>query len=140
YISPRGISDEDRRIIHWAAALARRRSTGAHVSVFDFLCDVLLGTAADGRPASHRQAMLEFAMKFQQVTAPVTAKGVEDTAFYRYNRLVCLNEVGGEPSRFGVYSTALHQANLERARSWPHSMLATSTHDTKRSEDVRARI
>jgi (1->4)-alpha-D-glucan 1-alpha-D-glucosylmutase len=140
YISPRGIGDEDRRIIHWAIGLARRRSTGAEVSVFDFLRDVLLGTAPDARLATHRQAMLEFAMKFQQVTAPVTAKGVEDTAFYRYNRLICLNEVGGDPSRFGVSSTALHQANLERARLWPHSMLATSTHDTKRSEDVRARI
>jgi (1->4)-alpha-D-glucan 1-alpha-D-glucosylmutase len=140
YISPRGVGDEDRRIIHWATGVARRRSTGAEVSVFDFLRAVLLGEAADGRPASHRQAMLEFAMKFQQVTAPVTAKGVEDTAFYRYNRLVCLNEVGGDPSRFVVTSSGLHQANLERAKSWPHSMLATSTHDTKRSEDVRARI
>ncbi|MBM0107426.1 malto-oligosyltrehalose synthase [Steroidobacter sp. S1-65] len=140
YISPRGIGEEDRRIIHWATGLARRRSTGAEVSVFDFLRDVLLGTAAEGRSPSHRQAMLEFAMKFQQVTAPVTAKGVEDTAFYRYNRLICLNEVGGDPNRFGVSSTALHQANLERAKLWPHSMLATSTHDTKRSEDVRARI
>jgi (1->4)-alpha-D-glucan 1-alpha-D-glucosylmutase len=140
YISPRGIGDEDRRIIHWATGLARRRSTGAEVSVFDFLRDVLLGTAADGRLPSHRQAMLEFAMKFQQVTAPVTAKGVEDTAFYRFNRLICLNEVGGDPNRFAVSSSGLHQANLERARLWPHSMLATSTHDTKRSEDVRARI
>lgn len=140
YISPRGIGEEDRRIIHWAVGLARRRSASAEVSVFDFLRDVLLGTAADGLPASHHQAMLEFAMKFQQVTAPVTAKGVEDTAFYRFNRLICLNEVGGDPNRFGVSSTALHQANLERARLWPHCMLATSTHDTKRSEDVRARI
>lgn len=140
YISPRGVGDEDRRIIHWATGVARRRSTGAEVSVFDFLRAVLLGEAAEGRPASHRQAMLEFAMKFQQVTAPVTAKGVEDTAFYRYHRLVCLNEVGGDPSRFVVTSSGLHQANLERAKAWPHSMLATSTHDTKRSEDVRARI
>jgi len=140
YISPRGIGEEDQTIIHWATGLARRRSTGVEVSTFDFLRDVLLGTAADGKWPSHRQAMLEFAMKFQQVTAPVTAKGVEDTAFYRFNRLICLNEVGGDPSRFGVSSTALHQANLERARLWPHSMLATSTHDTKRSEDVRARI
>jgi (1->4)-alpha-D-glucan 1-alpha-D-glucosylmutase len=139
YISPRGIGDEDRRIIHWAIGLARRRSAAAEVSVFDFLRDVLLGTA-EGRSFTHRQAMLEFTMKFQQVTAPVTAKGVEDTAFYRYGRLICLNEVGGDPSRFAVSSTALHQANLERAKSWPHSMLATSTHDTKRSEDIRARI
>lgn len=79
-------------------------------------------------------------MKFQQVTSPVAAKGVEDTALYRYNRLVCLNDVGNDPGRYGASSQALHQANAERARSWPHTMLATSTHDTKRSEDVRARI
>jgi (1->4)-alpha-D-glucan 1-alpha-D-glucosylmutase len=140
YISTRGLRDEDRRIVHWAVGVARRRSAGAELSVFDFLRDVLLGDAARERPDAHRQAMLEFAMKFQQVTAPVTAKGIEDTAFYRFNRLVCLNEVGGDPKRFGLSATAMHQENLERARVWPHAMLASSTHDTKRSEDVRARI
>lgn len=140
YVSERGVGEEDRRIVNWAVGVARKRSTGAELSVFDFLRDVLLGDAVQGRSEPQRRAMREFAMKFQQVTAPVTAKGVEDTAFYRYNRLVCLNEVGGDPRRFSVSSAALHQANLERARSWPHSMLATSTHDTKRSEDVRARI
>jgi (1->4)-alpha-D-glucan 1-alpha-D-glucosylmutase len=139
YISHDGINEEDRRIVHWAVSVARKRSA-IETTVFDFLRDVLLGDAALERPESHRRAMLEFAMKFQQVTSPVTAKGVEDTAFYRYNRLICLNEVGSDPRRFGVSSSALHQANLERAKSWPHSMLATSTHDTKRSEDVRARI
>jgi (1->4)-alpha-D-glucan 1-alpha-D-glucosylmutase len=68
------------------------------------------------------------------------AKGLEDTAFYRYNRLVSLNEVGGNPDNFGVSTAAFHQANAERARRWPHSMLATSTHDTKRGEDTRARL
>ncbi|MGH6612283.1 MAG: malto-oligosyltrehalose synthase, partial [Burkholderiaceae bacterium] len=140
YVSHRGIGEEDRRIVNWAVGVARKRSTGAEVSVFDFLRDVLLGDAAVERPDSHSHAMLEFAMKFQQVTSPVTAKGVEDTAFYRFNRLVCLNEVGADPRRFSVSTSAFHQANLERARSWPHAMLATSTHDTKRSEDVRARI
>jgi (1->4)-alpha-D-glucan 1-alpha-D-glucosylmutase len=139
YISHGGIREDDRRIIHWAVSVARKRSS-MEATVFDFLRDVLLGDAAVQRPESHRSAMLEFAMKFQQVSSPVTAKAVEDTAFYRYNRLVCLNEVGGDPHRFSVSNTALHQENLERAKSWPHSMLATSTHDTKRSEDVRARI
>ncbi|HEU4654251.1 MAG TPA: malto-oligosyltrehalose synthase, partial [Steroidobacteraceae bacterium] len=139
YVSHRGVSDEDRRIVNWAINIARKRSA-IEVSVFDFLRDVVLGDAAANRPESHRQAMMEFAMKFQQVTSPVTAKGVEDTAFYRYSRLVCLNEVGGDPRRFSVSNTALHQANVERAKQWPFSMLATSTHDTKRSEDVRARI
>ena len=116
YISHRGVSDEDRRIVHWAVNVARKRSAGAELSVFDFLRDVLLGERGEGKSESVRRAMLEFAMKFQQVTAPVTAKGVEDTAFYRYNRLVCLNEVGGDPGRFGTSSAALHQANSERAR------------------------
>ena len=114
--------------------------SGAELSVFDFLRDVLLGERSEGKSESMRRAMLEFAMKFQQVTSPVAAKGVEDTALYRYNRLVCLNDVGNDPGRFGTSSAALHQANAERARAWPHTMLATSTHDTKRSEDVRARI
>jgi (1->4)-alpha-D-glucan 1-alpha-D-glucosylmutase len=79
-------------------------------------------------------------MRFQQYTAPVMAKGLEDTTFYIYNRLVSLNEVGGDPRRFGTSVNAFHYANQERARRWPHAMLATSTHDSKRSEDVRARI
>jgi (1->4)-alpha-D-glucan 1-alpha-D-glucosylmutase len=79
-------------------------------------------------------------MKFQQLTGPVMAKGVEDTAFYRYNRLVSLNEVGGDPSRFGTTPAEFHRQNAERRRRRPHGLLASSTHDTKRSEDVRARI
>ncbi|HEY0335872.1 MAG TPA: malto-oligosyltrehalose synthase, partial [Burkholderiales bacterium] len=82
----------------------------------------------------------EFAMKVQQFTAPVSAKGVEDTAFYRYNRLVSLNDVGGDPEQFGMPVSAFHGATAERAAHRPHTMLATSTHDNKRSEDVRARI
>jgi len=140
YVTHRGASDEDRRIVNWAVNVARKRSVGVDLSVFDFLRDVLLGERSEVRSDSVRRAMLEFAMKFQQVTSPVAAKGVEDTAMYRYNRLVCLNEVGNDPGRYGVSSSALHQANAERARSWPNTMLATSTHDTKRSEDVRARI
>ena len=79
-------------------------------------------------------------MKFQQFTSPVMAKGLEDTAFYRYNRLVSLNEVGSDLHRFGTTPADFHRANQERFRDWPHTMLATSTHDSKRSEDVRARI
>src|SRR5690606_40899004 len=101
-------------------AVARKRSTGLELSVFDFLRDVLPGRYGEERPRSDRDQMLEFAMKFQQVTSPVAAKGVEDTAFYRYNRLVCINEVGNDPELFGVSSAGLHQANLERARLWPY--------------------
>jgi (1->4)-alpha-D-glucan 1-alpha-D-glucosylmutase len=140
YISQRAVHDEDRRVIEWAISVARKRSMMADVSVFDFLKQMLLVEPQRPAVAVHRPAMLEFAMKFQQVTAPVTAKGVEDTALYRFNRLVCLNEVGSDPRRFGVSGQAVHQENLERGRKWPLAMLATTTHDTKRSEDVRARI
>ena len=121
-------SSEDRRFIDWAIARAKRRSSRVDALVFDFLRSALLANA----PA--------FAMKFQQVTAPVTAKGVEDTALYRFNRLVSLNEVGGDPDSFGISVRAFHADARYRAGHWPHEMLATSTHDTKRSEDVRARI
>jgi len=79
-------------------------------------------------------------LKLQQLTGPVTAKGIEDTAFYNYNRLVSLNEVGGDPGRFGISVEAFHSYNEVTTRSWPHSLLASATHDTKRGEDVRARI
>jgi (1->4)-alpha-D-glucan 1-alpha-D-glucosylmutase len=85
-------------------------------------------------------AEAEFVMRFQQLTAPVTAKGVEDTAFYAYNRLVALNEVGGDPSAFCESLAGFHADNLAAAQHWPGRMLASSTHDTKRSEDVRVRI
>jgi (1->4)-alpha-D-glucan 1-alpha-D-glucosylmutase len=87
-----------------------------------------------------RTAALRLAMTMQQYSGPVMAKGVEDTAFYRYNRLVALNEVGGAPERFGVAPSVLHKANAARAQHWPHAMLATATHDTKRGEDNRARL
>jgi len=79
-------------------------------------------------------------LKFQQTTGPIMAKGLEDTVFYIYNRLVALNEVGGEPQQFGLSVDAFHERNIDRQRNWPAALLATSTHDTKRSEDVRARI
>jgi (1->4)-alpha-D-glucan 1-alpha-D-glucosylmutase len=107
--------------------------------VFDFVRAALLmelPVATD----SLRRRMRDFAMKFQQVTAPVTAKGVEDTSLYRFNRLTSLNEVGGEPDAYGSSVRAYHADSQHRARYWPHEMLGTSTHDTKRSEDVRARI
>jgi (1->4)-alpha-D-glucan 1-alpha-D-glucosylmutase len=87
-----------------------------------------------------RARALRFAVRFQQFTAPVAAKGVEDTAFYRYFPLASLNEVGGEPATFGLTSRAFHEASADRALRWPHTMLATSTHDNKRSEDVRCRL
>jgi (1->4)-alpha-D-glucan 1-alpha-D-glucosylmutase len=139
YVTASGLRDDDRRHVHWAVSVARKRSEADDDSVYDFLTDVLIGDSTARYPEAEREQR-EFTMKFQQVTAPVMAKGIEDTAFYRYHRLVSLNEVGGDPRRLGLSSSALHQLNLERLKRWPQSMLATSTHDTKRSEDVRARI
>src|SRR4028118_1256216 len=87
---------------------------------------------------SAREQQRQFVMKFQQLTGPVMAKGLEDTAFYVYNRLASLNEVGGDPAAFGVSAAAFPRQNVARRRRWPHAMLNSSTHDTKRSEDVRA--
>ncbi|MDB5849096.1 MAG: malto-oligosyltrehalose synthase [Rhodoferax sp.] len=139
-------SAQDRRFIDWAIAQARKRSAAADTSVFDFLRSCLLGelaTEADN-DSPQRQALhdklRQFAWRFQQFCAPVAAKGVEDTAFYRYHRLISLNEVGGDPASFGVTVAAFHGASADRAARWPHTMLATSTHDNKRSEDVKNRI
>ena len=140
YIGPDRITAEDRRYIEWAVAQAKNRSAAADVSVFDFIRRILLQEDGERLSDAYRRGALDFAMRFQQYTAPVTAKGLEDTAFYSYHRLISLNEVGGDPRRFGVSIAAFHRAVQERARLFPHTMLATSTHDTKRSEDVRARI
>ncbi|WP_407570928.1 malto-oligosyltrehalose synthase [Deinococcus altitudinis] len=116
---------------------ARRLNRELDPSVFDFLRSVLTVNTDDALSA---QAYAEFAMSFQQLTGPVTAKGAEDTAFYRYVRLLPLNEVGGDPALYGTPPGTFHSQALARARNWPHAMLASSTHDTKRGEDTRARI
>lgn len=133
------VSSEDRRYIDWALAAARRRGAAIDAAVYDFVRGILLGEGPGAEPAVAAAARA-FTMKLQQLTAPVTAKGIEDTAFYRFNRLVSINEVGGEPESFGASVRAFHADAQYRARKWPHELLATSTHDTKRSEDVRARI
>jgi (1->4)-alpha-D-glucan 1-alpha-D-glucosylmutase len=107
--------------------------------VFDFVRSLLL-KEWDERTQQDRRDQLRFVMKFQQMTSPVTAKGIEDTAFYIYNRLVSLNEVGGDPQQFGVTLATFHKRMRERQAYWPSSLSATATHDTKRSEDARARI
>ena len=140
YVDAGGASVQDRRYIDWAVAHARARSRVSDIGAFDFLQRALLGRAPDGADAAAQDAYRDFAMRFQQFTAPVTAKGVEDTALYRFNRLVSLNEVGSDPEQFGIAVRAFHAANADRAATWPHTMLATSTHDNKRAEDVRARI
>jgi (1->4)-alpha-D-glucan 1-alpha-D-glucosylmutase len=140
YITGQPISEHDRSQIEIAVALAIRRNLAAEGLVFSFVRQVLLLEALDPDDEQSQRLQLEFVQKFQQTTGPVTAKAVEDTSFYIYNRLVALNEVGGEPEAFGVSVTGFHWLNAERLERWPHTLLSTSTHDTKRSEDVRARI
>jgi (1->4)-alpha-D-glucan 1-alpha-D-glucosylmutase len=134
------ISDRDRRYILEAVINARLRNPSISRLLFSFIRDTLLLHNLDQFNAESRQRVINFVMKFQQITGPVMAKSVEDTAFYIYNRLVSLNEVGGHPDQFGLSVEAFHSQNQERHDLWPHSMLASSTHDTKRSEDARARI
>jgi (1->4)-alpha-D-glucan 1-alpha-D-glucosylmutase len=134
-------AEADRRDIAWAMTRARRSDPDVHPSAFDFLQNTLM--AETEKPPTQElshTAALRFAMKVQQFSGPVMAKGVEDTAFYRYNRFVALNEVGGAPERFGLAPALFHKANAARAQNWPHAMLATATHDTKRGEDNRARL
>ncbi|WP_437579710.1 malto-oligosyltrehalose synthase [Sorangium sp. So ce887] len=133
------ISDHDRVAIGRAVALARRRNPTMEGTIFTFVRSVLM-LDPDLFREEDRRHFCEFVMKLQQLTGPVMAKGLEDTSFYIYNRLVSLNEVGGEPERYGASVLAFHRGNVQRQKTWPASMLATSTHDTKRSEDVRARI
>jgi (1->4)-alpha-D-glucan 1-alpha-D-glucosylmutase len=140
YVSTEQVSPEDARHVDWAIGIAKKRSQAADLGVFDFIRDVLLKLRAEGKNHAHQEAVVSFAMKFQQYTSPVMAKGMEDTSFYLYNRLISLNEVGGDPRRFGVPISAFHRATHDRAKRFPHAMLATSTHDSKRSEDMRARI
>jgi (1->4)-alpha-D-glucan 1-alpha-D-glucosylmutase len=127
-------------VIERAVAAAKRRNPAIEESVFNFLRDLLLFRFPENLDEEQRAAHAQFVLKFQQFTGPIMAKGLEDTVFYIYNRLAALNEVGGEPHSFGLSVEAFHQRNLRRQRDWPASMLATSTHDTKRSEDVRARM
>jgi (1->4)-alpha-D-glucan 1-alpha-D-glucosylmutase len=134
-------TEEDRRDLNWAMKQARAISTDIDPSVFEFISKVLSGDlVAQARSGFSRHAVLRCAMKLQQYSGPVMAKGLEDTAFYRYNRFVGLNEVGGDPDQFGASISSFHKANTQRAKRWPHSMLTTSTHDTKRGEDARARL
>ena len=133
------LSAQDLRYVDQAVAAARQRLALPDPSVFDFVREALLGRAPGPGRAARRRA-LRLARRFQQFCAPVAAKGVEDTAFYRFFPLASANEVGGEPDQLGVSVAAFHEASSDRQRRWPQTMLATSTHDNKRAEDVRLRI
>lgn len=141
YLAPgEPVTEEDRQIVERAIAAAKRRNPAMEESIFNFLRDVLLFRFPPNLDATARAEHTHFVLKFQQATGPIMAKGLEDTVFYIYNRLSALNEVGGEPQQFGAGVDAFHERNLDRKKNWPATLLATSTHDTKRSEDVRARM
>jgi (1->4)-alpha-D-glucan 1-alpha-D-glucosylmutase len=134
------VAERDQKYIVAAVEEAKRRNPRTARSLFDFIQETLLLRNLQHFRVEDRPQVIDFVMELQQLTGPVMAKAVEDTAFYVYNRLTSLNEVGGDPEQFGLPLGSFHQQNVNRQRHWPHSMLATSTHDTKRSEDVRARI
>ena len=127
------VSPEDVRYVTEAIAVAKAHRPDLDSTLVDFLGDLLMLRVRGDVEA-------ELVMRLQQLTGPVMAKGVEDTAFYCFHRLVSLNEVGGDPGQFGMPVDAFHQACAETQARWPQTLLATSTHDTKRSEDVRVRI
>ena len=139
YVRGGEVREEDRSCIRLAVDGARQRNPGLGHEL-DFVERFLLLQFPGDLSEEEKSRRLTFVMRFQQFTGPLMAKGVEDTALYVYNRLLSLNEVGGCPERFGVSPEAFHAYNLKRLSHWPHALSATATHDTKRGEDVRARI
>jgi (1->4)-alpha-D-glucan 1-alpha-D-glucosylmutase len=148
YIDARGASDADRTALAVAFDHADRRNPAAERATFEFLRGVLDAAAnharnvaeGDDRERAIADHQLTFTMRFQQFTGPVQAKGVEDTAFYRHNVLLSLNEVGGDPAAAVTTPDVFHRTNIDRRERWPFSMTTTATHDTKRGEDARARL
>jgi (1->4)-alpha-D-glucan 1-alpha-D-glucosylmutase len=149
YVKTDSTDKTSRNYIDWAISNAKKASSPINARIYDFIRDVLtldiLSFNNDGIINRDDQdnfinAVQQFTLKFQQYTGPVMAKSIEDTFFYRYNRFVCLNEVGGEPEKFGSTIAAFHVQNQQRQANRPLEMTSTSTHDTKRSEDIRARL
>jgi len=140
YITRESVRESDKKYIDRAISDAIRRNPDTPPALFHFIEKMLLQHHPRGFTPEDREAQLRFAGKFQQLTAPVTAKGIEDTTFYNYNRLISLNEVGGDPGIFGTTPEALHAYLQHRQQNWPGGLSPLSTHDTKRSEDVRARL
>ncbi len=140
YISERGFSATDEMAINEAIGQARRRNPTLEPSIFEFIRSHICPVRKPGEAGDAFAERLRFAMKFQQYTSPVQAKGMEDTVFYRYNPLTSLNEVGSGSGRRTTTPQELHDANMQRMERWPDAMLTTSTHDTKHGEDARMRI
>ena len=141
YLTPAGPNAHDRALIGETIENARAEWFAADAGIFDFLRDVLtMDLIKPGRAPHSAPRVRRFALKLQQFTGPMMAKSLEDTTFYRYHRLLALNEVGGDPAAKALPVEAFHDAMKLRAKQWPHGMTATATHDTKRGEDARARL
>jgi (1->4)-alpha-D-glucan 1-alpha-D-glucosylmutase len=141
YLTSSGSTTHDRALITATIEAARADWFAADDGIFDFLRDALtMDLIQPGRAAHSAPRVRRFALKVQQFTGPMMAKSLEDTAFYRYHRLLALNEVGGDPAANALPIDAFHTMMQTRSREWPHGMTATATHDTKRGEDARARI
>ncbi len=132
------VSPRDERVVHTAVRRARLRNLALSSSIFDFFEELLL-VQLEGSE-TQKQGYVAYALRFQQLTGPIMAKALEDTAFYRYSRLICRNEVGDNPARLATMPAEFHHENANRARTWPLAMVTTATHDTKRGEDAAARI
>jgi (1->4)-alpha-D-glucan 1-alpha-D-glucosylmutase len=139
YMSQEMFSAEDRRRLETAIRQAKEANAGLLLEL-NFIERFLFLKFADHVAGEEKSRWVHFVMRFQQLTGPLMAKGFEDTTLYVYNRLLSLNEVGGDPDRFGVSVEEFHEFNRRRFARWPHAMSATATHDTKRGEDARARI
>ncbi len=139
---PDAMTARDRRVVEQACALAITRNPRLGRDTFELIRDVLTGAypPEGDRAEDRRRRLASWVLTFQQYTGAVMAKAVEDTAFYTYSRFIALNEVGGNPGRFGGTVAGFHAANAERMRRTPHALVATATHDTKLGEDARARL
>jgi len=140
YTASYEVAEEDRVILERTFAEVRRRNPTLSAPALRFLQKLFKLEFASGTRETDKQEWLGFVMRWQQFTGPIAAKGVEDTALYLYHRLISLNEVGGEPGAGAVFLADFHRYNETRQQHWPGSLSATSTHDTKRGEDARARI
>lgn len=139
YIDADGIGEIDKKIVYRTIEAAKKKAP-LLVNELNFIQKLLLLEYEDFRSPTQREEWLHFVRRSQQLTGPLMAKGVEDTLLYVYNRLLSLNEVGGNPSHFGINLDLFHQFNQNKVKNWLHGMNASATHDTKRGEDVRARL
>ena len=139
YVDENGISDTDEKYVIQTIKAAKKKVPSL-INELDFIQKILLLEYEDFRSKTQREEWLHFIMRSQQLTGPLMAKGVEDTLLYVYNRLLSLNEVGGNPSHFGIELDLFHQFNQDKVKNWQHGMNTTATHDTKRGEDVRTRL